>query len=115
VAHHLAGVLLDNHELLRLHATVPAHPELLEARADRRLALTTLRWAIAGSIVAGGWLLGIGGFAAVMTGAPVLVVSLGYAGPSLAYAVRGWADPVFLLSFGVLAVLGAWEIQALRS
>src|ERR1019366_3891980 len=41
-----------------------------------------------------------------------LAASLGYAGGPLPYASRGWADLFFLLMFGVVAVVGAYYIQA---
>ena len=113
---HVAGVFMDNHELLRRHPAVAEHPELLAAVADRRLALSTLRWAIVGCIAAsigvGAYLLSIGGFAAVAIGLLGLAASLGYAGGPLPYASRGWADLLFLLMFGVVAVVGAYYVQA---
>ena len=40
---HVAGVFTDNHELLRRHPALPEHPELLDAVAGDRLALSSSR------------------------------------------------------------------------
>lgn len=113
---HLAGVLFDNHELLRRHPRVPEHPELLLALADHSLILSQLRMAIAlclvGCLLAGACLAWTGGAVVLALGAVGLAASLGYAGGPWPYAARGWADIVFCLMFGVVAVVGTFVVQA---
>jgi 1,4-dihydroxy-2-naphthoate octaprenyltransferase len=113
---HVAGVFADNHELLHRHPTLPEHPELLEAVADRTLALSTLRAAIGLclglALLCGGYLLFIGGLLGVGIGAVGVVSSLGYHGRLLQYTRWGLADPVFFFMFGVLAVAATYYFQA---
>ncbi len=115
---HLAGVLFDNHELLRRHPGLPEHPELVEAVADRTLALSTIRSAIVLCMVlalaTGAWLLWLGGPPFVWVGALGVVASLGYHGWPLSYAKWGLAEPIFFLMFGVVAVAAPYQLQALQ-
>lgn len=112
---HVAGVFTDNHELLRRHPGLPEHPELTRAIADGSLKLSTLRAAIAGclalALVTAPYLYGIGGAPVLVFGALGVAVSLSYNGGP-AYVRRGAADPVFLVMFGVVAVVGTYFIQA---
>jgi 1,4-dihydroxy-2-naphthoate octaprenyltransferase len=113
---HVGGVLTDNHELLRRHPRVPEHPELLAALADGSLRLPLLRLAIyatfALGILPGVYLVTIGGMPVVLIGTIGVVASLAYAGGPAPYAQRGFADPLFFLMFGVVAVVGTYYIQA---
>ena len=113
---HIAGVFFDNHELLRKHGEVLEHPELLQALRGGTLTLRALRWAIlaclAGSVLAGVWLVATGGTLAVMLGVIGVAASLSYAGGPLAYARRGLAEPIFFLMFGVVAIAGTYFIQS---
>jgi 1,4-dihydroxy-2-naphthoate octaprenyltransferase len=112
---HVAGVFTDNHELLRRHPGLPEHPELLEALADRTLALSTLRAAIGLCLLlalsSGAYLLFVGGLAAVLIGVVGVASSLGYHGGPLPYVKRGLADPIFLLMFGVVAPAALYYLQ----
>lgn len=116
---HVAGVFVDNHELLRRHPSLAEHPELLEAVADRRLALSTLRAAIGLcmvlAVLSGGWLLWLGGWPVVLVGAIGVASSLAYHGWPVSYAKWGVAEPVFLFMFGVVAVAAPYYLQALSS
>jgi 1,4-dihydroxy-2-naphthoate octaprenyltransferase len=113
---HVAGVFTDNHELLRRHPGLPEHPELTQAVADGTLRLSTLRAAIAGcvalSLVAAPYLYRIGGAPVLALGALGIVVSLSYNGGPWAYVRRGWADPIFLVMFGIVGVVGTYYIGA---
>lgn len=107
----------DNHELLRRHAAVIEHPELTEAVRDGSLRLGTLRlWIVACfalSLVPGLWLVAIGGPFALLLGAVGVLASAGYAGGRWPYTRWGLADPLlFLVMFGVVAVVGTWFAQA---
>lgn len=107
---HLAGVLADNHTLIRRHPDLPEHPELLAAVAQQQLALSTLALAIAGSLV----LAAVFGIGLVLDGGPPMVAlallgvaaSLGYHAGPWPYVKHGVADPVFLGMFGVVAEIG---------
>lgn len=113
---HVAGVLADNHTLISRHPTLPEHPELLAAMAQRTLALSTLALAIAGSLALGA----VFGLGLVVAGGPPMLAlallgvaaSLGYHAGPWPYAKRGWADPIFLLMFGVVAVSATYYVQA---
>ena len=113
---HVAGVFTDNHTLIQRYPHLPEHPELLAAVANRTLALSTLRRAIALCLVLalaiGLVLLHIGGPVVLLMGLVGLVSSLGYHGGPWPYANRGLADPVFLAMFGVVAVAATYYLQA---
>lgn len=113
---HVAGVLLDNHELLRRHPDVPEHPELLAALADGTLTLRELRSAAYGCLLlgmlAGVYPVWLGGAPAIVLGCVGVAAALGYAGGPRPYARAGLADPLFLLMFGVVAVAGSYYVQA---
>ena len=112
---HVAGVLTDNHTLLQRHPALPEHPELLDAVADRRLVLSTLRGAIWLCLLlaaaVGGYLVWIGGSLALAIGLIGVAASLSYHGGPCPYAPRGWADPIFFLMFGVVAVAATYYVQ----
>ncbi len=112
---HLGGVLADNHELLRRHADVPEHPELLEAVCSGVLPLRELRRVMAACFVLGVapglWLYTIGGPPVAVLGVIGVLSSLGYAALPFRYARFGLAEPVFFLMFGVVAVVGTYYIQ----
>jgi 1,4-dihydroxy-2-naphthoate octaprenyltransferase len=92
---HLGGVFADQYELVRRHPELPEHPELLEALREGTLDLRRLRKAI------------VLCFAAAALTAPYLIHLGGWR-----YAPRGLADGVFFAMFGVVAVAGAYFIQA---
>ena len=112
---HVAGVFTDNHELLRKHPDVVEHPELTNAVANGTLRLSTLRLAIGGclalALLTAPYLYRIGGAPVLVLGAVGVLASLSYNGGPWAYVRRGLADPIFLLMFGVVAVVGTYYIQ----
>jgi 1,4-dihydroxy-2-naphthoate octaprenyltransferase len=112
---HVAGVFTDNHELLRKHPGLPEHPELTQAVRDGSLRLSRLRAAIAAclavALVTAPYLYGVGGAPVLALGAVGVASSVSYNGGPWAYVRRGLADPVFLLMFGVVAVVGTYYIQ----
>jgi 1,4-dihydroxy-2-naphthoate octaprenyltransferase len=111
---HVAGVLADNHELLRKHPAIEEHPELTRAVADGTLRLSTLRAAIAACLalaaLAAPYLYRIGGAPVLALGAIGVVVSVSYNVAPWAYVRRGWAAPVFFAMFGIVAVVGTYYI-----
>ena len=112
---HVAGVVTDNHELLRRHPGLGEHPELEAALSEGRLTLRHLRLAAAGSValalLCAPPLLIIGGWPVLLLGVLGLVASLSYAAGPLAYARLGLADPIFLALFGAVAPAATLFIQ----
>jgi 1,4-dihydroxy-2-naphthoate octaprenyltransferase len=112
---HVAGVLTDNHELLRKHPGLPEHPELTQAVGDGSLRLSMLRAAITGclllALLTAPYLHRVGGAPVLALGALGIAASLSYNGGPWAYVRRGLADPVFFLMFGVVGVVGTYYIQ----
>ncbi|MFO1050789.1 MAG: UbiA family prenyltransferase [Planctomycetota bacterium] len=113
---HVGGVFADNLELLRRHPQVREHPELLAAVAEGSLSLRGLSAATFAcfllALLPAPWLVARGGWPVVWIGVAGIVASHGYAGRGITYAKRGLADVVFLLMFGVVAVVATWWIQA---
>ena len=114
---HIAGIFVDNHQLLARHPHVPEHPELLDALNNGTLTLSGLRWAaiacLAGAILTGPYLLWTVGPPVIAFGVIGVVASLGYSlGGPLSMTRLGIADPVFFLMFGSAAVAGAYYVQA---
>ncbi|MDT8321380.1 MAG: prenyltransferase [Xanthomonadales bacterium] len=113
---HVAGVFADNHELLRKHPGLGEHPELERAVRQGTLRLSTLKLAIGGCLVlavaAAPYLYRIGGAPVLAFGALGIALSLSYNAGPWAYVRRGLADPIFLLMFGVVGVVGSYYIQA---
>ena len=113
---HVGGVMLDNYELLVRHPDNREHPELVEALQNGTLSLSALRGAIAFCFVvpvlSGPYFLHLAGTLVVVFGILGVVSSWGFAGPPLAYARHGIADPIFLAMFGVVAVAGTYYVQA---
>jgi 1,4-dihydroxy-2-naphthoate polyprenyltransferase len=113
---HLGGVFADQHELLRRHPGIPEHPELLQALEAGTLSLPQLRKAIwicfALAALTAPYLLALGGTTALVVGLAGVASSFFYAAGPLRYARLGLADPIFFAMFGVVAVAGAYYIQA---
>lgn len=116
---HTAGVLVDNHELLRRHPHVAEHPELLEALADGRLTLAQVRAAatvcLAAALACGLPLLALCGWPAVVLGLLGVAASLLYSASPWRYCRTGLAEPVFFIMFGFVAVAGAYYAQAVAA
>ncbi len=113
---HVAGLFADNHELLRRHPELPEHPELTRAIRDGTLKLSTLRLAIAGclalTLLTVPYLHGIGGDPVLWFGALGIGVSLSYHVGPWSYVRRGHADPIFVVMFGIIGVVGTYFIEA---
>jgi 1,4-dihydroxy-2-naphthoate octaprenyltransferase len=114
---HVAGVFSDNHELLRRHPHVLEHPELTHAVRAGTLKLSRLRAAVAVAValalLTAPYLYAIGGSPVLAFGAIGIAASLGYHGrPWAAYVRTGLADPVFVVMFGLVGVVGTYYIGA---
>ncbi len=116
---HVAGLFMDNYQLVFWHGDVPEHPELLQAVAEGRLTRRRLGGAMLGSLLAavlvGGWLLPVIGFPAVVLGAVGMAASLGYAAGPWPMVRLGVAEPIFLVMFGIVGVVGAYYVQAMAA
>ena len=112
---HIAGVLTDNLELLRRHPAVSEHPELQDAIERHTLTLRGLEMAIVACVVAavlaGLYLVLLGGDLVLALGIVGLVAGLAYAGGPLPYARSGMAEPIFFIMFGIVAEAGTYYIQ----
>jgi 1,4-dihydroxy-2-naphthoate polyprenyltransferase len=115
---HVGGVFADNHELLRKHPGLSEHPELLQALVNGTLTLNELKCAIAACfalpVLIVPYMFRIGGLPTLAIGLIGAVASASYAAGPWAYARRGWADAVFFLMFGVIAVVGTYYAQMVR-
>jgi len=113
---HVAGVLMDNHELLRRHPGLGEHPELEAALGEGRMHLAHLRRAALGCLalacLCAPPLHAAGGWPVLALGALGVACSLSYAAGPLAYARLGLADPIFLALFGAVAPAATLFIQA---
>jgi 1,4-dihydroxy-2-naphthoate octaprenyltransferase len=111
-----AGVVTDNYENLVDHPLDREHPELVQAIEAGLLRLGTLK----ATIVAGYGLALVGGaLLAVLAGPLVIVIGLLSIAASWLYSAGpapigrlGLADPVFLLFFGIVSVVGTYYVQA---
>lgn len=113
---HVGGVFTDNYQLLTKHPEIPEHPELLDALNGGALTLSGLRWAAAAcfalALAIGPYLICISGPMVVVLGAIGIAASLGYSLGPYSMTRLGIADPLFFLMFGVVAVAGAYYVQA---
>ena len=113
---HVGGVFVDNYELLVRHPHIREHPELNDAVRDGTLQLRVLRLAaIAWFVLAaltGPYLWGVGGWPVAVVGILGAAASFGYAGRPFAYVEHGLADVLFLVMFGIVAVLGIYYISS---
>ena len=112
---HVGGVFTDNYQLLRRHPDIPEHPELLQALQTGTLTFPGLRGAILGcfglAAITVPYLISIGGSAALAIGMVGAASSYCYAGWPQPYVKHGLADPIFLVMFGIVAVVGTYYIQ----
>lgn len=113
---HCGGIFLDNYLLVTRHPDLPEHPELLRGLAEgtltRRRLFAAMLASFAAAILVGGWLVPV-------IGSPAVVLGLVGIGASVFYALGPWsmvrlgiAEPVFWVMFGVVAVVGCYDAQA---
>jgi 1,4-dihydroxy-2-naphthoate polyprenyltransferase len=111
-----AGVVTDNYENLVRQPDDHEHPELVQAVRSGLLTLAGLRLTILTAYA----LAVLAGLALVfMAGTPVIIVGLASIAASWAYSAGPWpfgryglADPLFFLFFGVVSVVGTYDVQA---
>ncbi len=113
---HVGGVFTDNYVLISRHPDLPEHPELLAALKNGTLTLHGLKAAIVAcfvlAVLPGPYLLQHAGIPAVILGAIGIASSLGYSLTPYSMTKLGIADPLFLIMFGIVAVAGAYYVQA---
>ncbi len=113
---HVGGVFTDNYVLISRHSELPEHPELLAALQNGTLTLRGLMGAIVLCFVlaalTGPYLLQVAGLAVIVLGLIGSAASLGYSVGSYSLTKLGIADPIFFIMFGVVAVAGAYYVQA---
>jgi 1,4-dihydroxy-2-naphthoate octaprenyltransferase len=113
---HVGGVFTDNYVLISRHSELPEHPELLAALQNGTLTLRGLLAAIvlcfALAALTGPYLLQVAGPAVIALGLIGTVASLSYSVGTYSQTKLGIADPVFFIMFGVVAVAGAYYVQA---
>jgi 1,4-dihydroxy-2-naphthoate octaprenyltransferase len=111
-----AGVVTDNYENLVQQPEDREHPELVNAVKSGLLTLSGLRTTI---LVCYGLALLAGVYLVTVGGAPVVVIGLASILASWAYSAgpwpigrHGWADPLFFVFFGIVSVMGTYYVQA---
>jgi len=113
---HVGGVMLDTLYLLQRHPDLSEHPELNEKVAAGRISMQHLRYTVIACFVAPllllPWFWEIGGWPVAGFGLIGAAASYSYAGANAVLARSGFADLVFLLMFGSVAVAGCYFIQA---
>lgn len=113
---HVGGVFTDNYVLISRHSELPEHPELLAALQNGTLTLRGLMAAIVVCFVlaalTGPYLLQVAGLAVIALGLIGSAASLGYSVGPYSLTKLGIADPIFFIMFGVVAVAGAYYVQA---
>ena len=113
---HVGGVFADNYVLISRHPELPEHPELLAALKDGTLRLRGLMAAIVAcfvlAVLTGPYLLAVAGIPVVVFGVIGILASLGYCLSPISMTRLGIADPLFFIMFGIVAVVGAYYVQA---
>jgi 1,4-dihydroxy-2-naphthoate polyprenyltransferase len=113
---HVGGVFTDNYVLISQHSDLPEHPELLAALKNGTLTLRGLKRAVVAcfvvAVLPGPYLLYVAGLPVVVLGAIGIAASLGYSLGRYSMTKLGIADPLFFIMFGVVAVAGAYYVQA---
>jgi len=113
----LGGVIADNYNNLRRHGDDREHPRFVEALRAGVVSLEELRLAVlachAGSVLAGLYLVYVGGVPVLAIGALSIAASLAYSsGPYPLGDNFGLGDPLFFVFFGVVSVMGTYYVQA---
>jgi 1,4-dihydroxy-2-naphthoate polyprenyltransferase len=113
---HVGGVFTDNYVLIAEHPELPEHPELLAALKDGTLTLRALMLAIVAcfvlAVATGPYLVAVAGIPAIALGIIGILASLGYCLSPISMTRLGIADPLFFIMFGIVAVAGAYYVQA---
>ncbi len=111
-----AGVVTDNYENLVQQPEDREHPELVNAVKSGLLTLSSLKATIVVcyglALLAGAYLVFVGGAPVVAIGLASIVASWAYSAGPWPVGRQGWADPLFFVFFGVVSVMGTYYVQA---
>jgi 1,4-dihydroxy-2-naphthoate polyprenyltransferase len=111
-----AGVVTDNYENLMQQPEDREHPELVSAVKSGVLTLSGLKATIVAcyglALLAGAYLVFVGGAPVVAIGLASVVASWAYSAGPWPVGRQGWADPLFFVFFGVVSVMGTYYVQA---
>ncbi|HLE56030.1 MAG TPA: 1,4-dihydroxy-2-naphthoate octaprenyltransferase [Rhodothermia bacterium] len=111
-----AGVVTDNYANLVRDPDDKEHPELADAVRTGLITLPGLKATIVAcyglAVLAGFYLVYVGGAPVVAIGVLSIVASWIYSSGSSPVGRLGLADPLFFLFFGVVSVVGTYYVQA---
>jgi 1,4-dihydroxy-2-naphthoate octaprenyltransferase len=111
-----AGVVTDNYKNLVQQPEDREHPELVDAIKSGLLTLAGLRATIVAcyglAVVAGLYLVLVGGAPVVAIGMASILASWAYSAGPWPVGRHGWADPLFFIFFGIVSVMGIYYVQA---
>jgi 1,4-dihydroxy-2-naphthoate octaprenyltransferase len=111
-----AGVVTDNYENLVQQPEDREHPELVAAIKSGLLTLSGLKATIMAcyglALLAGAYLLFIGGPPVAAIGLASILASWAYSAGPWPVGRHGWADPLFFVFFGIVSVMGTYYVQA---
>ncbi len=112
----LGGVIADNYNNLRRHGDDREHPRFVEALNAGVVSLEELRLAAlachAGAVLAGLYLVYLGGVPVLVIGILSIAASLAYSsGPFPLGDNFGLGDPLFFVFFGVVSVMATYYVQ----
>jgi 1,4-dihydroxy-2-naphthoate octaprenyltransferase len=111
-----AGVVTDNYQNLVQQPEDREHPELVNAIRTGLLTLSGLKATIiacyALALLAGVYLVLVGGAPVVVIGLASILASWAYSAGPWPVGRHGWADPLFFVFFGIVSVMGTYYVQA---
>jgi 1,4-dihydroxy-2-naphthoate octaprenyltransferase len=111
-----AGVVTDNYENLVRQPDDREHPEMVDAVRTGLITLQRLKTTIiacyALAVVAGLYLVYVGGVPVIVIGLLSIIASWAYSATPWSIGRLGLADPLFFFFFGVVSVIGTYYVQA---
>ncbi len=113
----LGGVVTDNYNNLRRHGDDLEHPDFVRALREGVVTFGQLRLAIAGcyavALLAGLYLVHVGGLAVLIVGLASIAASLLYSSGPFPLGDRlGLGDPLFFVFFGLVSVMATYYVEA---
>lgn len=112
----LGGVFADNYNNLRRNPDDREHPAFVRALKAGVITMGTLRRAVwvtyLAGVVAGLYLVWIGGLPALAIGLTSILASLAYSSDPFPLGDRALGDPLFFVFFGIVSVVGTYYVQA---
>ena len=115
----LGGVFADNYNNLRRNPDDREHPAFVRALDHGVITLVTLRRSVQATylaaVVAGLYLVWVGGIPALVIGVASILASLAYSSDPFPLGDRALGDPLFFVFFGMVSVVGTYYVQAAAS